>query len=146
MKSLSEQLRDITLKHDPRAVSPDLDALRTQTFDFYDMVVTPAFATLHREFGGVNDSAVITLVQGWLAVRVYHEARRHNIRYAVQTGRHGMQIRVRSQMIITDHQGTHSTKAQVLFGCKNKALADISKNDIVQGFLNLYARILPSQE
>jgi hypothetical protein len=146
MKTLREQLHEITLKQDQRVVSLDLGTVRAQTFDFYEGVVTPAFETLNREFGGVNDSVVITLVQGWIVVRVYHEARQHNIRYAVQTCRHGMQIRVRSQMTITDHQGTHSTKAQILFGCKHKALADISQDDIVRGFLDLYARILPSEE
>ena len=85
----------------------------------------------------VQPPTVMTRVQGWLAVRVYHEARRHHIRDAVQTHRQGTHIRVRSQMIITDHQVTYSTKTQSLIGCESQPLTKISEHATVQRFLNV---------
>jgi hypothetical protein len=40
----------------------------------------------------------------------------------------------------------HSNKALILFGWKNEALTEILENEIVQGFLDLYERMLSSEE
>ena len=57
-----------------------------------------------------------------------------------------MHIRVRSPMIITDHQVTYSTKTQSLIGCKRQPLTMTSEHETVQRFLNLCERMLSSKE
>lgn len=123
----------------------DRDSVRAQTFDFYKTVVIPAFITLNRAFRDVNDLALIARAQGWLPVRMYHATRQHYISYAIRVQLMGMKLRVQSNISIRDPLGTY-TKTHILFGCTHKALEDISQDDIVQGFIKMYERMLSSED
>jgi len=146
MKTLIEQLHDITLKQDLRVVSLDQDTARGQTFDFYYAVVIPAFGILKHAFRNRNDFGAIRHSHGMMTVSVCHEARQHSILYMIRTQQEGMKLRVQSSMSISDHLKNSAHKTQMLFGCKHKALADISQEDIIQGFIHLYDRMLSSEE
>ena len=145
VNAVRQYLHEIATRCDQHIISLNVSTFMTQTFGFYDSVVTPAFEMLNQAFSTKSGPAVITRCQGWISVRVFQAAKQHEIYFAVKTRWGGTRIRVHSMMIITDHTGGYVKKTQALFGCKHKGLAEISQKEIVLGFVNLHERMISEE-
>lgn len=140
--TLKEQLQAIAQRRDQPIVRLDLAASLAQTHAFYETVVTPAFETLHRELPKGNVPHNISRTRGWNVVHICQVDLMRTIHYEIIPRHTASHAYVRAAISITDRQGTYGRREKNLRGSKNKPHIEITQDDIVRGFVDLYERML----
>lgn len=138
--NLKKQLQAIAQRRVPSVGRRNTGASREQIRLFYETAVVQAFGNLHRELSKQLVPPNFSHERGWFGVRIYQGYEERAFHYQVIARSTGS---VRARLSVTDSGGRHSPRHKNLRGSKKKALAEITEDDILKGFVYLHERIFP---